>query len=78
MAQEYTDYMSQYNAQREREAQLIEKYNQTPEMPANRLIWQSNTVEKYTAHGLTNGDVAKAVIGIALAGLILIIAICFA
>ena len=73
--QQYTDYISQFNAQKERQAQLVQKYNQEPKMPYNRFIWASTTVEKHRVHGIQPSDVVKAIIAVLGAGLFLVLSI---
>ncbi len=68
---QYEDYISLYSAQKEREAQLIEKYNQKPIQATNTFIWASNSIERHTSHSINMTEVASIIGGIILVGGIL-------
>jgi hypothetical protein len=44
---QYNDYIALYQAQKEREAQLIDKYSQTPEPAVNKALWSITSVERH-------------------------------
>ncbi len=71
---EYSTYISNYNAQQERQAQLIAKYNQTPIHQQNRFLWAVTSVER---HSKTRNEVQalKIIAGTLLAGSILVLSI---
>ena len=73
--QQYSDYMTNYHAQREREAQLVQHYSQRPESPANRFLWASTTVERHSIHTITASDVFKTIIAVLGAGLFIVLSI---
>lgn len=77
--QTYSDYMNQYQATKERQeqkqAQLVQQYSQRPESPANRFLWASTTVENHTRYTITPVDLFKAIIGVLLVGLFIVLSI---
>ncbi|MFA6087425.1 hypothetical protein [Mucilaginibacter sp.] len=44
---QYSDYIALYQAQKEREAQLVDKYSQTPEPALNNALWSVTAVERH-------------------------------
>jgi hypothetical protein len=51
---QYNDYIALYQAQKEREAQLVSKYSDKPEPVLNKALWSITTVERHDyTHGHT-------------------------
>lgn len=79
--QQYSDYIQGYydakERQEQKQAQLVQQYNQRPESPANRFLWASTTIEKHTTHNIQMSDVVKALVGVVVAGGIIVLSIIF-
>lgn len=71
---QYTDYIALYNARREREQQLIQRYDQKPAGQRVQNLWL-HQVQKSTSHKLQSREIAGAIIGIAVAGIVLLLSI---
>ena len=71
---QYHDYIANYNARREREQQLANRYNQKPEGRRVKNLWMVG-VEKHTVHNVTAIDIIKIIGGVLIAGGILILSI---
>lgn len=44
---QYSDYMALYQAQKEREAQLVQQYSNKPEPIVNKGLWTITSVERH-------------------------------
>lgn len=44
---EYSEYIANYQAQQERQAQLVAKYSDRPEPKRNKALWAVNSVERH-------------------------------
>jgi len=66
---QYTNYINQYNAQKEREQQLVNQYNQKPVHNRPKALWASTTVSKHSVHKI---DVVETVIGCIIVAVILV------
>lgn len=71
---QYTDYIALYNARREREQQLVQKYDQHPAGQRVQNLWL-HQVDKSVSHRVTGKEIAGAIIGIAAAGIVLLLSI---
>lgn len=71
---QYTNYIALYNARREREQQLIQKYDQHPAGLHVQNLWL-HQVEKSTSHKINPKEIVGAIIGIAAAGIVLLLSI---
>ena len=66
---QYTDYINQHHAQKEREQQLVNQYNQKTVHNRSRHLWTANSVSKHSAHKI---DVIETVIGCIIVAIILV------
>ena len=66
---QYTDYINQYAAQKEREQQLVNQYNQKPVHNRPKALWAANSVTKHSVHKI---DVIETVIGCVIVAVILV------
>lgn len=71
---QYCDYIALYNARREREQQLVQKYSQPKCVHSVQNLWL-HQVDRTVAHRITIKEIAGAIIGIAVAGIILLLSI---
>ena len=66
------DYTRKDYERMQREKQLVSKYNQTPVINRPKGLWMATTMSKHTKDKL---DVADAVLGVLMAGGIIIASI---
>jgi len=71
---QYCDYITSYNARREREQQLIQQYSQRPSGQRVHNLWL-HQVDRSVHHRVTAKEIAGAIIGIAAAGIVLLLSI---
>ena len=66
------DYTRKDYERMQREKQLVSKYNQTPVINRPKGLWMISTVSSHTKHKL---DIVDAVLGVLMAGGIIIASI---
>lgn len=44
---QYSEYITNYQAQKEREAQLVQKYSDKPKVAPTKALWSVTTVERH-------------------------------
>lgn len=71
---QYHEYIAAYNARREREQQLTHKYSQRPSGQRIQNLWL-HQVDRSVHYKITIKEIIGAIIGIAIAGIILILSI---
>ena len=70
---QYSDYIAQYEAQKEREAQLVSKYSDKPKHAPVRALRLMNSMERHTNHNVEYTLKALLAIGVML---IIVVAYC--
>jgi len=71
---QYSDYISQYQARREREQQLVNQYNQQPTGTRKQNLWMVG-MERHSTFKITGKEFFEVLIGMGIVGLILVASI---